>query len=172
MGNGMPISAVVGRKEIMRRMEDIFFSTTFGGEALSLAAAIATINKLEAEELPSKLWQFGDHLASSLNAGFAEFGFKGVAQFVGDGWWPRIKLTDPPVPANLFTSLLRQSLNAHGLLLGSSLNLCRGHLEPAIKNETLLRFRSALTDLREALDTSEPAANLHGQPIQPTFSVR
>jgi glutamate-1-semialdehyde aminotransferase len=104
MGNGMPISAVVGRKEIMRRMEDIFFSTTFGGEALSLAAAIATINKLEAEELPSKLWQFGDDLASSLNGGFAEFGFKGVAQFVGDGWWPRIKLTDPPVPANLFAS--------------------------------------------------------------------
>src|SRR5262249_3849239 len=42
MANGMPISALVGRASIMKKMEDIFFSTTFGGETLSLAAAIAT----------------------------------------------------------------------------------------------------------------------------------
>ena len=36
MGNGMPISAVVGRTEIMRLMEDIFFSGTMSGETLSL----------------------------------------------------------------------------------------------------------------------------------------
>ena len=47
MGNGMPISAVVGRADIMRLMEDIFYSGTFGGETLSLAAAIATIDKIE-----------------------------------------------------------------------------------------------------------------------------
>ncbi|MBI3691727.1 MAG: aminotransferase class III-fold pyridoxal phosphate-dependent enzyme, partial [Mycolicibacterium aromaticivorans] len=41
MGNGMPIAAVLGRADIMRLMEDIFFSGTFGGEALSIAAAIA-----------------------------------------------------------------------------------------------------------------------------------
>ena len=35
MGNGMPISAVVGRSDVMRLMEDIFYSGTFGGEALS-----------------------------------------------------------------------------------------------------------------------------------------
>ena len=40
MGNGMPISAVVGRTDLMAEMEHIFFSSTFGGEALSLAAAI------------------------------------------------------------------------------------------------------------------------------------
>ena len=50
MGNGMPISAVVGPAVIMRMMEDIFYSGTFGGETLSLAAAIATIDKMEREE--------------------------------------------------------------------------------------------------------------------------
>ena len=49
MGNGMPISAVVGRADIMRLMEDIFYSGTFGGETLSLAAAIATIDKIDRE---------------------------------------------------------------------------------------------------------------------------
>jgi glutamate-1-semialdehyde 2,1-aminomutase/spore coat polysaccharide biosynthesis protein SpsF len=33
MGNGMPIAAVVGRADLMSQMEEIFFSSTFGGEA-------------------------------------------------------------------------------------------------------------------------------------------
>src|SRR5262249_46665839 len=41
MANGMPISAVVGRRDVMRLMEDIFFSGTFSGECLSLAASLA-----------------------------------------------------------------------------------------------------------------------------------
>ena len=32
LGNGMPISAVVGRADIMNEMEEIFFSGTFGGK--------------------------------------------------------------------------------------------------------------------------------------------
>ena len=59
MGNGMPISAVVGRADIMRLMEDIFYSGTFGGETLSLAAAIATIDKIEREAVIDRLWATG-----------------------------------------------------------------------------------------------------------------
>ena len=47
MANGMPLSAVVGRADIMSLMKDIFYSGTFGGEALSLAAAKATIDKMK-----------------------------------------------------------------------------------------------------------------------------
>jgi len=32
MANGMPLSAIVGRSEIMKEMENVFFSGTFGGE--------------------------------------------------------------------------------------------------------------------------------------------
>ena len=46
MGNGMPISAVVGRADLMDEMEEIFYSATFGGETLSIAAAIAVIEKI------------------------------------------------------------------------------------------------------------------------------
>ena len=49
MANGMPLSAVVGRAEVMRGMEEIFFSTTFGGETLSLAAAIAVVDKMRCQ---------------------------------------------------------------------------------------------------------------------------
>ena len=54
MANGMPLSAIVGRKDIMKLMEppnNIFYSGTNQGETLSLAAALATINKLEKEDV-------------------------------------------------------------------------------------------------------------------------
>src|SRR5574341_817412 len=38
LANGYPVSALAGKAEIMRLMEEIFYSFTFGGETLSLAA--------------------------------------------------------------------------------------------------------------------------------------
>jgi len=49
IANGDPLSAVVGRADIMALMEEVFFSFTGGGEALSLAAAVAAITKLKRE---------------------------------------------------------------------------------------------------------------------------
>src|SRR5882757_6447795 len=40
VANGMPLSVLTGRADVMQLLErDVFFYTTFGGEALSLAAA-------------------------------------------------------------------------------------------------------------------------------------
>jgi glutamate-1-semialdehyde 2,1-aminomutase len=47
LANGYPVSAVAGRADVMSLMEEIFFSFTFGGEALSLSAALATMTKLQ-----------------------------------------------------------------------------------------------------------------------------
>ena len=45
LANGYPLSALVGKEEYMVVMKDIFFSGTFGGETLSLAAAKARIGE-------------------------------------------------------------------------------------------------------------------------------
>ena len=48
MGNGYPISAVAGRKDILDQIEQgVFVSTTFGGDSVAMAAALATIKILE-----------------------------------------------------------------------------------------------------------------------------
>ena len=48
MANGYPISAVAGRKELLEQIEKgVFVSTTFGGDSISMAAALATIKTLE-----------------------------------------------------------------------------------------------------------------------------
>lgn len=172
MGNGMPISALVGKREIMRKIEDIFFSTTFGGEVLSIAAALATIAKLKRDNVVARLWARGDKLRVSANATLRQRGLGELVSFGGEGWWPRIKIAGGPVDANLLTSLLRQEFNANGLLLGASFNLSLAHDDDAVAAETISAIDTAAGAVREALDSLDPAARLRGKRVQPTFSVR
>ena len=62
MGNGFPISAIVGQARYMREMEEIFFSSTFGGETLSLAASLATIRKMQREPVHATLNATGERV--------------------------------------------------------------------------------------------------------------
>ncbi len=61
LGNGMPISALVGRAEIMDGLSGVFFSGTHGGETLSLAAARATLDFLASEPVHAHLGASGDN---------------------------------------------------------------------------------------------------------------
>lgn len=48
IANGYPISAVAGKKDLMKQIEEgVFVSTTFGGDSIAMAAALATIKILE-----------------------------------------------------------------------------------------------------------------------------
>ncbi len=68
MANGMPISAITGREDVMRLFDkDVFFFTTFGGEALSMAAAMATIDVIKNENVPEFLSIQGKKLKDGYN---------------------------------------------------------------------------------------------------------
>jgi len=57
MANGMPISALTGRKEVMSVVKDIFITTTYGGECLSLSGALATIRELREKRALDHIWK-------------------------------------------------------------------------------------------------------------------
>jgi glutamate-1-semialdehyde 2,1-aminomutase len=61
LANGMPLSVVGGRRDILSLIETkkVFISTTFGGETLSMASALSTISELEKEGTYERLWKFG-----------------------------------------------------------------------------------------------------------------
>lgn len=173
MGNGLPISALVGRADIMRRLESIFFSTTFGGEALSLAGAIATIDKLERTNAPERIWRLGERLMAKANASLVKAGLGNQASFEGEGWWPRLSLHgNGAADAGLVGALLRQELAERGILLASSFNLCLAHDDPAVERETIDAFDGAAQSLRDALSRPDPRAALLGEMVAPGFSVR
>ncbi len=47
ISNGIPLSAVVGKKKYMKLFDEVFFSFTYGGECIGLAAAKACIEKIK-----------------------------------------------------------------------------------------------------------------------------
>ena len=68
VANGMPLSVLTGRADVMRLLEkDVFFFSTFGGEALSLAAAHATLRELEVRKVPAYLDALGSRLRDGFN---------------------------------------------------------------------------------------------------------
>ncbi len=173
MANGMPISAVVGRRDIMSWMDKIFFSGTFGGEALSLAAAIATIDKLDAAGVCDRLRALGGRLAKDVRAALSRYKLEEWYTVCGPDWWPFvIASAKDGVSDVITTSLLRQELIANGLLMGGTFNLCLAHDHPDVLKETLAAWDQAMAAVSSAFASSDPAARLRGHPIQPVFSVR
>ena len=172
MANGMPISAIVGRREVMKVMDDIFFSGTFGGEALSLAAALATIDKLEREGAVQRIRARGRRIMDGVNAIIDRHKLSDVVKVGGADWWPRWKIGNCPVPANLFNSLLRQELSENGLLLLATFNLSLAHDDDAIEGETMAALDKSFGAVKTALNSSDPASFLRGSMIAPAFAVR
>ena len=173
MGNGMPISAIVGRRDIMTVMDKIFFSGTFGGEALSLAASIATLDKLEREQVPARIAATGARLREGA-AGILK-SHEIDAEYVtkGPDWWPAVLPTGEGRADRIVTlSLLRQELVAEGLLFMATFNLSLAHDDPQVIDETLAAFDGAMGRVAEALRSNDPAARLKGAPVEPVFQVR
>ncbi len=67
MGNGYPISAIVGQKDIMKAIEKTHYSFTFSGSCIGLAAAKATITKLDRSKVLDAIHRVGRILLMGLN---------------------------------------------------------------------------------------------------------
>ena len=172
MGNGMPIAAVVGHADIMRLMADIFFSGTFGGETLSIAAAIATIDKLEHEDVTGRLWQVGGELMSAARARVTAAGLDEVVKLVGAPPWAILAYRDhAKASKEAIKTLLLRELIAAGVLINASHNLCFAHT-PGDIARVLAAYDHALPVLREALDRGDIDRRLGNQVIRPIFTVR
>ena len=74
MGNGFPISCVVGRTDVMVVFNDIFFSFTFAGEVASMAAAMKVIDILEQTSALAEMEANGRVLQDGVNAMATEAG--------------------------------------------------------------------------------------------------
>ena len=61
MANGVPVSALVGRRDVMKSFDDkqVFYSCTFNGEASGAAAAIACINYIREHNVIDMIWKTG-----------------------------------------------------------------------------------------------------------------
>ncbi len=81
ISNGVPLSAYLGRADVMDAVQSVVISSTFGGDTLALAAAGAVLDVYEQEDVIGALWARGEQL----HKGFAAIAeHRGVeARFAG-----------------------------------------------------------------------------------------
>ena len=67
ISNGIPLSAIVGKREYMECLQDVFFSFTYGGDCVGLSAAKACIPKIKDKNVIKHLYIIGKYLMDEIN---------------------------------------------------------------------------------------------------------
>ena len=168
VANGMPLSILTGKAEVMKVLEkDVFFYTTFGGEALSLAAAKATITELREKNVPKYLAVQGKRLKDGYNKIAEEIGLSYTKCI---GYECRSLITFDPSAGNPLEikSLVQQEMIKRGILWAGFHNMSYSHSVKDIEY-TLKAYREVLPLLKKAVDENNVKGYLKGEPVEPVF---
>jgi glutamate-1-semialdehyde 2,1-aminomutase len=173
IANGMPLSVLTGRGDIMRLLDrEVFSYTTFGGEALSLAAAKATIEFMRSHDVPAYLERQGERIKQGYNDLALRLGMNEFTRCVGLGCRSMVVFESIGAAAAgeplLQKSLVQQELFRRGVLWSGFHNLCFAHGDADVAH-LLGAYAEVLPILREALATGTPASALLGDPVEPVF---
>lgn len=108
LGGGLPVSAVIGRSEVMqswRREAEVVHTATFAGAPLAASAAIATLEVLSKNRLPERAASLGARYAAALRRALEER--RVVSEVRGSGLMLGVDLGPRPgVASQLMMSLL------------------------------------------------------------------
>ena len=168
VANGMPLSLLTGRRDVMRMLEkDVFFFTTFGGEALSLAAAQATITELRDKNVPAHLARQGKRLREGYNAIARELGLD-YTSAVGNDCRSMVTFDAKAGNPLEMKSLLQQEMIRAGVLWGGFHNMSFSHGDREVEH-VLAAYRQALPVLARAVAAKDVRGALRGEPVEPVF---
>jgi glutamate-1-semialdehyde aminotransferase/spore coat polysaccharide biosynthesis protein SpsF (cytidylyltransferase family) len=172
MGNGFPISCVLGRADVMRIFNEIFFSFTFAGEVASMAAAMKVLDILEQTDALARLESNGRTLQDGINAMAKESGLGQRVRSVGRPQWSLLKFSDENgADSPLMKNLFQQEAVKRGVLVLVTHNVTAAHDSAAI-HQTLEIYAEVLKTLASWLADANPARFLEGPMAQPIFRVR
>jgi glutamate-1-semialdehyde aminotransferase len=157
MSNGYPMAAVIGRAKTMDAAQETFISSTYWTERIGPAAALATINKLEEQNVPEHFANVGKQIQE---------GWKRLADKLGvpievTGIYPlghfSFKYENPMVLKTLFTQMMLEK----GFLATTAFYASYAH-----KQEHIDKYLSAADEsfgfISEAVEKGNPEKHLKG----------
>lgn len=172
LANGYPLSAVAGRADVMKLMEEVFFSFTFGGETLSLAASGATLDKLVAQDVTRYLAQLGQGLVQGVQERIDRHGVADLMSVAGHPSWSFLLLKDVPDCSQFHTkTLFMQEMFQRGILAYGTHNLTFSHTEEDIAR-LLAVYDEVFPLLRAGALEGRMGELLRCQPLEPLFKIR
>lgn len=172
LANGYPVSAVAGRADIMKLMEEVFFSFTFGGETLSLAAAKATMSKLKREPVVETMRVTGQSVLDGVRTLIDKHRAGHFLAASGDPTWSFLTIRDTgPYSLWPIKTLFMQEMFARGVLAYGTHNISYAH-SPADVAALLGAYDEVFAILAQAVSERSVEQRLQCEPLVPLFKVR
>lgn len=149
IANGWPLALVAGKPEVMDGSE-YFVSSTFSGEATSLAACQATMQELHRKNFQDLIF-YGNRLQTILNSAHPEIRFEGY------GTRAMLNTTNPT------TGLFMQEMCKAGFLFGKAHFFHFAHMESEVERLVLSAAEGIIEQIKQG------KVKLEGQAPQETF---
>ena len=169
MANGMPLAAITGKYEYMEKFNDVFFSSTYFGETVSLVASREVIKEMQEKPVIQHCWKLGEKMMNEFNR-------------ISDELEIKIKMEGLPVrssivcrdennnPSLFLQSLFYQETVKRGVLFGSgNIFLSYSHSYNDVK-KTLKASKEAMAVVKKAMKNNSVMSSLKGNPMKPVMT--
>lgn len=172
IANGFPLSVVAGSKKIMLEMEEIFFSGTFGGELLSLAAAKKVLELHEKNDICEELNSIGSKINNEVNALINQYELNSILSLSGHPSWTFLnwKPSDKYSVSELKTFFMQEMISRGVLILNTH------NVSTALRKRDITKVINAyshtLSLIATALSLGDLDQRLKVPPLVPLFKIR
>ena len=172
IANGFPLSVISGKREIMMEMEEIFFSGTFGGELLSLAAAKSVLKLHINREVISQLEQTGLDLQNRVNSAVSQTDTQELLSLSGHPTWIFLNWRAiDGYSADLLKTYFMQEMFQAGILILGTHNVNLAHTQRNLE-KIEESYLSVLSSISNGIKQGDLQSKLRVAPLSPLFKVR
>ena len=164
LGNGFPISAIIGKREIMEAAESSFISSTFWTERVGYVAALKTLEIIERDKVYQNLLKYGNQINKiwtfSAKESNLDIHISGIPQLT------HISFNNPyPMESQTFYT---QEMLKRGILLGASIYPTNAYTESIIE-EFGKHTSEIFKELANHLENNDLLESLEGPVIETGF---
>lgn len=170
MGNGYPISAVAGRKDLLEQIEQgVFVSTTFGGDSIAMAASLATLNILEQPGYYEHIFKIGTMIREGIQKKIDKYDLNNVLSVTGMPQHCGVAFEGHGSLSYLdIQSIYSQEVLKRGIYVFAIYFLNKYHTEKEV-HSYLDATDAAFAQIRKAVDRDSLEGILDGGKVCPVF---
>ncbi|MBT4711723.1 MAG: aminotransferase class III-fold pyridoxal phosphate-dependent enzyme [Alphaproteobacteria bacterium] len=168
LGNGVPISVVIGTAEVMETFEEIFFSFTFGGDMLGIAAAGAVLDVLESQPVLAEVDALGRSLMDGTADLVADHDLGDHIALSGYGARHFLVFSGDDADGMILKTLFQQEAMKAGILAAGWHASSWAHTDDDVQH-TLRAYDGVFGDLARWIGAGTLSENIHGERVQSVF---
>ena len=172
IGNGYPISAVMGAEKFMLLSSEVFFSGTFGGEALSLAACKSVLEFVKNNAVVDNLRIKAERIVAGVNSIINDLDMGHILSLSGHPSWSFVNISGTKKFSQMvLKTYFLQEMFKRGVLILGSHNVNFSHTDVDI-TQLLTAYAEVIQEMKHGLDASSIEDDLECEPLINLFKVR